>query len=317
MENEINIGIIGFGLMGRVHAQIYETLPGVRVRAIADVRPTRTDHLSHRPTWYQDYVRMVREQPLHAVSICTPENVRIGPVEAACQKGLDIFLEKPVASSVEEATCIEATADKANILVMVGHNLRFMDMYRSARQVLVKRKVGKLKQIVSTRVVSASSAARIKRRCSLPVFLGVHDCDLVRWLAGAEPAYIGAIAEGKRGLAIDYSTALIRFGNGVMAYLNVNWGGSPGKASEYSLELHGTSSTYAVRGSMKKGNGLLPAKLYSSMHAQIEHFVACLRARRVPAIGLADGLAALRMAKTIEDLCARNTGVLYKELPGA
>jgi len=305
--NEIKIGVIGYGLMGRVHAEIYDSLPGVRVCAIADVSPIPSGNGMKSPALYEDYEEMLRAHPLDAVSICTPENVRVGPVRAACSQGVDILLEKPISSSIEDAVRIVDAVDGGNVLFMVGHNLRFMDTYRTAKQALSEETFGELRQIVSTRVVSSSSATRIGRRCSLPVFLGVHDYDLVSWLAGADPEYIGAVGDGKPVTEIEHSAAFVRFVNGVTAYINVNWAGAPGKASEYSLELHGTTGTYVVRDKLQKSQEGLPRQLYSSVRGEIEHFVKCVRERGVPAVGLADGLRALRMAIEIEQLSARNT----------
>jgi predicted dehydrogenase len=306
--NEITVGIIGFGLMGRVHAQIYSSLPGVRVIAIADVHQP-TAPLPHGAKWYSDYRSMLQQESLRAVSICTPEDVRVGPVHAAIKKGVDILLEKPVALNLKEAERIASMATNTNALVMMGHNLRFIELYRDARQVLMEGSIGELRQIISTRIVSTSSATRIRHRCSLPMFLGVHDCDILRWLAGAEPEYIAAAAEDKSASAVNYCTALVRFENDVTAYLNLNWGGPVGKPSEYSLELHGTLDTYAVRGVMNNKDGLLPKSLFDSMNSEIEAFVDFVRTRQSPSPGLLDGLAALGMTAMIEEACLKNEGL--------
>src|SRR5512135_1810594 len=105
MRDEIlRVGVIGLGVMGARHAQVCRELRGLELVGIADIKPETVERLSGKlgVPGYTDYRKLLETPGLEAVVIATPDNLHREPCELAAERGLDIFLEKPIAMTVED-----------------------------------------------------------------------------------------------------------------------------------------------------------------------------------------------------------------------
>jgi len=104
--NQVQVGLIGAGAFGESHIVGYKSLPYANLAAVCDTNATRAQELAARydiPKWYVDYTELLREIPLDAVSICTPEELHLAPALAAIGAGKHVLVEKPIATRVEDA----------------------------------------------------------------------------------------------------------------------------------------------------------------------------------------------------------------------
>ena len=83
---------------------------------------------------YTDYRELCARKDIQMVSIATPESQHLEPVLAVRRRGKHILLEKPIATSLEDAHRIIEAARKANVLLMVGHILRFDNNYATVKR---------------------------------------------------------------------------------------------------------------------------------------------------------------------------------------
>src|SRR5262249_17088488 len=152
--SKIKVGVIGVGSFGELHIQAYRALAEVEIVAISDVRENRLREMSSSygiPQTYTDARELCSRSDIKIVSIATPESLHLEPVLAAAQAGKHILLEKPIATSLEDAAKIVAAAEDAHVHLMVGHILRFEANYGSLRREIEEGNLGKIVSIHARR----------------------------------------------------------------------------------------------------------------------------------------------------------------------
>ena len=105
-NERIGIGIIGFGLIGRLHARNFHALPGSRVTAVADVFQPRleasVESIGGEAVRYGDFRKLLADKNVDAVVIATPDHWHALMTMMACAAGKDVYVEKPVTLFVQE-----------------------------------------------------------------------------------------------------------------------------------------------------------------------------------------------------------------------
>ena len=117
----IGVGVIGAGLLGDVHARVYQRLSGIDLIAICDLDEDRARTVSNKygvSTHYTNYQALLNNADIQAVSIATPDFAHAEIAIAAAQAGKHILCEKPLATTVEAAQAIVEAAQTAGIKLM-------------------------------------------------------------------------------------------------------------------------------------------------------------------------------------------------------
>lgn len=138
----MRIGIIGFGKRGHSHYSAYQMVRNVRVFAISDPRKTlkRT-----RPTmWFSNYLDMIKNVELDAVSVCTPTYSHFPIVKKCLMSGLHVLVEKPFTLKQTEADILQKLSKQYNRLCIVGYNLRHDAEILKLHRIIKQGKIGKI-----------------------------------------------------------------------------------------------------------------------------------------------------------------------------
>ena len=126
---KLKIGVIGLGWVSQIfHLPTLKKLGDVEITAICDRDKSKAKYIGEKfgiGKIYTDYEDMLSKEDLNAVDICTPTDSHKNISIAALQKGLDVFVEKPIARHYAEALEISETAIKSKRKLMVGMNNRF------------------------------------------------------------------------------------------------------------------------------------------------------------------------------------------------
>ena len=135
---DLTFAVIGSGFMGGVLARVGSELPYARCVAAADVAVERAQKLAamYGGEPYADFYEMLAHHQPDAVIIATPEPYHLEPVVAAAQAGCHVFLEKPMATSLEDADAMIAACRNAGVKLMVGYILRFEISYAMIKSAL-------------------------------------------------------------------------------------------------------------------------------------------------------------------------------------
>jgi predicted dehydrogenase len=205
----LRAGVIGAGVFGRFHAQKYAAMPGVAFAGVADAMGDRAaeaaaTHGVRSFTRIEDLLEHV-----DAVSIATPATTHAEMGLQCLAAGKHVYVEKPIALDVADATRMIDAAEAAGLVLQTGHQER-----------LVLGATGLQNRPVKPTLVECVRAGPFAGRAldvSVVHDLMIHDIDLVHWLTGATAIYATARERGGPGGASDEVEAQVALSSGARA----------------------------------------------------------------------------------------------------
>lgn len=304
---QLNIGVIGLGEIGTIHCEALLQIPQANLLAVADVDEARAKQIAQQTGAqpYQDYKELLARKDIDAVIIATPDHLHKEPCIHAAKAGKHILVEKPLAMTLEDSKAILGVVEKAGVKLMVGFTLRFLPQYQHAKTSIEKGELGKLISLFARRTNLITQAQRLKGRTGVLFFLGIHDFDVLRWMAGSEAKEIYCLStkhDRSPYTVEDETFTTIRFENGVIACAHIGWCMPEGHPTgfDFKLDVTGTKGLLnldMVRQGVEKhvaGHTSFPP-MASPLIAEDRSFVeAVLYDKDVPVTG-EDGLKAVQM----------------------
>lgn len=142
--SDLRVGVIGCGFQGQAHLRELRGTAGVEVTAIADLDDPRLAEVGDRfgvEGRFRDSRRLL-DQELDLVTVCTMPNTHPALVVAALESGAHVFCEKPLARSADEAATMVAAAERAERLLTVGYNMRYMGATTAVRRFIAEGLLG-------------------------------------------------------------------------------------------------------------------------------------------------------------------------------
>ncbi|MEC4985031.1 MAG: Gfo/Idh/MocA family oxidoreductase [Oscillatoria sp. PMC 1068.18] len=314
----LRIGVVGVGNMGQHHARVLSLLKDIEFIGVADINVERgLDTASkYRVRFFENYVDLLPYVDAVCVAVPTRLHHRVGM--ACLQAGVHVLIEKPIAASIAEAESLVNAAAESNCILQVGHIERFNPAF------------GELSKVLQTEELLALEAHRMSpysnraNDVSVVLDLMIHDLDLILELASAP--VLNLTASGSRAANsgyLDYVTATLGFANGIVATVTASkvthrkirriaahCKNSLTEAdflnNEILIHRQTTANCLTDYGQVLYRQDGLIEKVYTSniepLHAEIEHFVNCVRGGNQPSVGGEQALKALRLASSIEQM---------------
>ncbi|HEX6128405.1 MAG TPA: Gfo/Idh/MocA family oxidoreductase, partial [Candidatus Limnocylindria bacterium] len=220
----LRAAVVGLGMMGRNHVRVWdEAVEGVELVAVADPDPAALRRATQGRSLrgYPEAEEMFAAEGPDLVSVVAPTSLHLPIVLAALRAGINVLVEKPIASSRDEAERMIAAADEAGRILTVGHIERFNPAIRELRRRLAAGELGRVFEINATRL--GPFPARI-RDVGVVVDLAPHDLDVMRYLLGSDP--IRLYAETEQRIHTDHEdlfVGIMKFANGAVGVLDINW----------------------------------------------------------------------------------------------
>jgi len=225
--DRLRIGIIGLGWFGEIHAETIAGVANLELAALCTRTPDRLAAMGEKfgvKKLYRDYHDMLADPDIDAVSICTMWDQHTEPAIAALKVGKHVFLEKPIASTVEDARKITAASKGAKGILFIGHVVRFNPRYRMAKQAIDEGRIGKIVALSSRRNIPAAWTPTILNKIGPIVGDAIHDTDIMLWFTGDTVASTYAQTVDVRGLKHpDIGQTMYRFKGGATATLETVW----------------------------------------------------------------------------------------------
>ena len=145
---KLAIGIVGTGGIARLHARgIMNESPSLNLAAVCDTDTEALKRFCEKfpgTAVYNDYTDMLADVDIDAVLVALPHHLHVACCLHAFREGKHVLVEKPIARTLDEADAIIAAAREADRVLMVGHNQRYMDAYRTIRTIIEERRLGDL-----------------------------------------------------------------------------------------------------------------------------------------------------------------------------
>lgn len=328
MPETLAVGVIGTGRMGAFHVHAYQRLDCVRLVAVADPdsRARRSALRGQRADEYDDWRQLLdHADQLDAVSVACPSELHAGVALAALEAGLDVLVEKPIATTLPDALRVRGAARETGRKLMVGHVERFNPVAQALATALHERRLGRVFRVGATRV--GPLPKRI-RNAGVAIDLATHDLDLLQHLLDRQ--VVEVYADGGRFLHTsqeDMLTCLARFGVGgehILGLLDVNWL-TPEPRRELTLVGEGgmlrasfTDQTveYLAAGSGAPQAGVpLPVRYEEPLLAELRAFARCVLEGGPEPVGAHDGVRALAAALAVRESAAVRRPVRLLDIP--
>ncbi len=193
--NTVRWGVIGLGFFGEVHADALADMPGIELAALCTRRPQRLAELADRhnvPGRYTDYHDLLADPAVDVVSITTHVDDHREIAVDALSSGKHVFLEKPMAPTVDDCDRIIEAAGQSRGLFMVGHICRFDPRVALAKRAIEEGRVGRIISMHARRNLPKAIGRQVLDKISALMGDGIHDADLMLWFSQAKPVSIYA-----------------------------------------------------------------------------------------------------------------------------
>jgi predicted dehydrogenase len=219
----LKTAVIGVGSIGQHHARIYSQLKNSQLVGVADLNLEQARSVAnlYDVPAFDDYRVLLEEEKPEAVSVAVPTVLHERVVSEVLDAGAHVLVEKPIAAKVEEGQRLIDKAKSLDLQLMVGHIVRFNPATQLLKSKLLAGDLGRIFQIVSRRVGPFPSRIR---DVGVIVDLAPHDLDLMRFLTDSDP--IRVFAETEQRIHTDHEdlvTGMLRFPDGVVGILEINW----------------------------------------------------------------------------------------------
>jgi predicted dehydrogenase len=196
-----NIGLIGAGHFGAVHARALTQIPGARLVAVSsgDVDSARAFAAEHGGTAHADWRALLDDRAVEVVAIATPHARHAEIAVAALASDRHVLLEKPMAANPAECRAIEAAAERAKGLLMVGHVMRFFQPLIVAHEIIASGEIGAPVMGRSALIKLWMEANRRPWHLDpasgggMMMTAGIHAIDQLVWLMGGRVAGVSAL----------------------------------------------------------------------------------------------------------------------------
>lgn len=229
-ERRLNIGVIGAGRIGQVHADnITFRLRNANLIGVSSGTRLLAERcsLDHGCKPYYDYNEMLENPDIDAVCICSASNQHTEQIIAAARAGKHIFCEKPIDTNLEVIDRALCEVRKAGVKLQVGFNRRFDQNYRRVRESIVNGEIGtpQILHIIS-RDPSPPPLEYVASSGGIWLDCSIHDMDMSRFLMGSEVEEVYAVGAVNIDPAIkeygdvDTSIVTMRFENGVIGSID-------------------------------------------------------------------------------------------------
>lgn len=308
MPPALNIGVIGAGHLGSRHAEIYASMPGVRLAAVCDIDPAKAAAAAKRLRCraMSDFRGLLGEVDAVSLAVPTSLHARIGV--ACLRRGIHTLIEKPIATTLAQADALIRTARQSRCVLQVGHVERFNAAIHAA-----------MRHLTHPRFIEVHRLSPYPFRgtdVSVVLDVMIHDLDLLLLLVRAPAARIDAVGLPVLSRSEDIANARVRFAGGCIANLTAS------RISDESIRrirvfqedryLSIDYKAQTVELATKRGGRIrrvhLPVNRRPPLQDELAAFVRSVRAHRRPPVTGEDGRAALAFALRIEQAMRRQRG---------
>jgi myo-inositol 2-dehydrogenase/D-chiro-inositol 1-dehydrogenase len=314
MGDQLTLGLIGAGRIGRLHAaHLLNHVPRARLLIVADVVEEAARRVA-APQAVTDYRRVLDNPEVDAVVICSATETHAPIIQDAAAAGKHVFCEKPIALSLDAVDRAGDAIERSGVVFQMGFNRRFDPNYARVRQAVLQGEVGEpwLLHLVS-RDPEPPPLDYVRTSGGMFLDMTIHDFDMARFLVGSEVESVYATAAVRVDEAIgalgDVDTAVttLRFVNGAMATIDNSRQAVYGYDQRAELlgsrGMISTQNNYPNTAQVAGATGVyrdLPLHFFmerylESYRAEMAAFVNAVLEGTPPQVAFKDGRAALAL----------------------
>jgi UDP-2-acetamido-3-amino-2,3-dideoxy-glucuronate N-acetyltransferase len=318
------VAVVGRGYWGENLVRNFHAL-GV-LRAVCDHDPGRRARQPEtRPgvAFTGSLDEVLSDRAVHAVAIATPPATHYAIARAALERGRDVFVEKPLASSVEECEELIALADRGGRILMVDHILRYHPAVRKLQDLVAGGALGEMRYLYSNRL----NIGRLRKEENILWSFAPHDVSVILALVGRPPVEVRAFGEAYLQEGVyDTTVTSLAFSRKLKAHIFVSWlhpfkeqklvvVGSRNMAvfddldpKKLWLYPHTIAWVGEIPVASKAERIAVPLAGEEPLAVSCAHFLDCLKTRKTPVTDGREGLAVLRVLQAAQAALDAATG---------
>jgi len=211
MAEQIPVGVIGCGRMGKLHTRVYSQMPQVRLAGIYDVNRAGAEAVAktYNCKAYASLGEMLAE--VKALTLATPTEFLAQMAEPCLKKGVACLIEKPLARNSAECAQIVSWAKQGGAVLQVGHVERFNPVMRAVAKLNLKPRF--------MEAIRVSPLTFRSLDVGVVLDMMIHDLDIVLHLAGSKVKKVEASGVSVLGTVEDVANVRLVFENGCVAAL--------------------------------------------------------------------------------------------------
>ncbi len=316
---QVVVGIIGAGRIGKIHATNLASYPSVKVKAICDIQVESVREWANqlgieRVTTNSQEV--LQDPEIHAILICSSTDTHALYIEQAARAGKHIFCEKPISMDVSQTRIALKAVQEAGVILQTGFNRRFDVNFKKIRDAVRAGDVGEPQIIkITSRDPALPPYSYITTSGGMFMDMSIHDFDMARYVSGSEieEVYVqgAALVDPEVGRLGDVDTAIItlRFKSGALGVIDNSRQAVYGY--DQRVEVFGSAGSIsanneypnAVQWSTKDGqfrdNPLyfFLERYQESYRTEVHGFIDCVRSGAAPLVDGHDAVMAELIAK--------------------
>ena len=302
-NNRIRVAVVGAGEFGRNHARVYRELHGAALAGIYDKNPERAAQIAaeFQTKAFESLDHLRGHVDAASVAVPTVDHASVGC--RLMELGLDVLVEKPMASGLAEADALLAAAKKFARVLQVGHVERFNPAVIAVEPILNRPLFFEVHRL----------GVFTPRSLDVDVIydLMIHDLDILLTLVKEPVTEVKAVGIPVLTDKVDIAHARLEFAGGAVANITASRVSTERVRKVRFFQQHEyVSLDYARRDALRvsvKKPGPQPefafeklnAPAVEPLHAELEEFLDCVRTRREPRTGGRAGRAALDLAQRV------------------
>ncbi len=347
----VRVGLLGSGFVSSIHYEALRSLPGVEVLAVASPSAGHAERFAAErgiPRHFQDYRGLLDLREIDLVVLGLPNDLHCEATCLAAEAGKHVVVEKPMAMNLAECDRMIAACDRAHVILGYAEELCFAPKYVRLKQLIDEGAFGKVHLVKQSEKHDGPHTDwffdTARSGGGVTFDMGCHAIEFFRWLLGGQSAngkarittayaQMGTYVHTGKTVADDEAILMLTFDGGAVGLAEESWNkpggmddraevfGSDGQA--YADLLHGNS----LRAFSRRGYGYAVEKAGSTagwsfpiyqeiwnygFPQEMEHFVSCVRAGKLPTENGHDGRAVVETVMALYESAGRGTRV---ELP--
>jgi predicted dehydrogenase len=299
---ELRVGIVGYGMMGRLHAYAYRAAPLVRPSSVVFTPVVMSGRNGDAvakvsedcaiDSWVSDWRQLVERSDVDVVDVCTPPGTHAAIIEAAARAGKDVFCEKPLATTYADARAALDAVERAGVRHAIGFNYRRLPALSLMAEMIANGELGEIQlwrgTWLSDEFVDPDIGFDWRFESSMGGStigdLGSHLIDMATWMVGPiddvsaiSSTFVRRRDDAGRSRVVevdDASSALVRFSSGAQGTMEVARA-APRRPCDFTIEVNGSKGTamfsYAQLNELWVGNTDDDARLYGLRRVRAEH----------------------------------------------
>jgi len=226
--NKLKIAVIGTGLVGSFHAETFFRNPNSELIAVCDIDKEKVNKIANRFKCkaYNEFESLINTEKLDAISIATPEQIRIAPALLAIEKGLKILLEKPLGRNLEDIENLVNKIKNHNKLISVNFILHEDPRYKLMKEKIKNNEIGEIVSCYARRRGNRFGMEIYAPWTDLISSTLIHDIQMVMSINNSKPERVYAeavIRECAKFNSHDAVMSLIKFTDGSIASFETSW----------------------------------------------------------------------------------------------